>query len=134
MLWNVDIRSPSASSWRDFGPLCVPLPDFGRRDSRFFLSRRRHYVQYFHFRCPSHVGCTDLKLVSGNMSDAFSLASCALAGSLQDQLRDFIRLRDEGQVTRFNLYGLGAHPLGHEALEVRIDRAVLGRNGVIARL
>src|SRR5712671_5398773 len=64
----------------------------------------------------------------------FSLTSCAPAGSLQDQLRDFIGLRDEGQVTRFNLYGLGTHALGHESLEVRIDRAVLGRNGVIARL
>jgi hypothetical protein len=32
------------------------------------------------------------------------------------------------------LDGLGAHALGHEALEVRIDRAVRGRNGVIARL
>src|SRR3954451_11731714 len=44
--------------------------------------------------------------------------SCALAGSLQDQLRDFIRLRDKGQVTRLHLDDLGAHPLGHEALKV----------------
>src|SRR5437660_8197615 len=35
---------------------------------RFFLSRRGYYVQDMHFRCPSHVGCTDLKLVSGNIS------------------------------------------------------------------
>ena len=84
---------------------------------------------------PSHVGCTDLRLVSGNMSPiCFSLTSCAVTGSLQDQLRDFIRLRNKGQVTRFNFYGLGAHALGHESLEVRIDRAVLGRDGVIARL
>src|SRR4029077_3428787 len=64
----------------------------------------------------------------------FPFTSCAQTGSLQDQLRDFIRLRNKGQVTRFNLYSLGTHALGHESLEVRIDRAVLGRNGVIARL
>src|SRR5258708_775766 len=58
----------------------------------------------------------------------FSLTSWALASSLQDQLRNFIGLRDERQVTRFNLDGLGAHALGHEALKVRVDRAVLGRN------
>jgi hypothetical protein len=44
-------------------------------------------------------------------------------------LCDFIRLRDKRQVTRFNLYGLGSHALGHESLEVQIDRAVLGRDG-----
>src|SRR5258705_10943980 len=38
-------------------------------DADFFLSRRGHYVQDMHFRCPSHVGCTDLELVSGHMSD-----------------------------------------------------------------
>src|ERR1700758_1377720 len=62
------------------------------------------------------------------------LTSCALAGSLQDELRDCIRLRDQRQVTRLDLYGLGAHTLSHESLQVRIDRAILGRNGVITRL
>src|SRR4029077_8029447 len=62
------------------------------------------------------------------------LTSCALAGSLEDELRDFIRLRDKRQVTRFNLDGLGTHALGHEALEVWIDRAVLGGNGIVTWL
>src|SRR5580704_15204868 len=33
-----------------------------------------------------------------------------------------------------HLDGLGAHPLGHEALEVRIDGAVFRGNGVVAGL
>src|SRR5882672_396092 len=45
------------------------IDDSGGR--RFFLSRRGHYVQDMHFRYPSYVGCTDLKVVSGNMSDVF---------------------------------------------------------------
>src|SRR3981081_1743319 len=45
------------------------VDDSGGR--RLFLSRRGHYVQDIHFRCPSYVGCTDLKVVSGNMSDVF---------------------------------------------------------------
>ena len=65
-------------------------------------------------------------IASASNSGSYALTSGALAGGLQDELRDFIRLRDKRQVTRFNLYGLGSHALGHESLEVRIDRAVLG--------
>src|SRR6195256_3724946 len=58
------------------------IDDSGGR--RFFLSRRGHYVQDIHFRCPSHVGCTDLKLfrpsstregVIGNSGVAISLGN-----------------------------------------------------------
>src|SRR3982074_2252269 len=58
------------------------IDDSGGR--RFFLSRRGHYVHDIHFRCPSHVGCTDLKLfrpsstregVIGNSGVAISLGN-----------------------------------------------------------
>jgi hypothetical protein len=35
-------------------------------------------------------------------------------------------------MARIHLDGLGAHALRHETLEVRIDRAIFGRDGVIA--
>jgi hypothetical protein len=59
-----------------------------------------------------------------DVQQRMTLTSCALTGSLQDQLRDFLRLRDKGQVTRFYLYGLGSHALSHETLEIGVDRAV----------
>src|SRR5882762_1396011 len=54
----------------------------------------------------------------------FSLTSCAMAGSLQDQPRDFVGMGDQREVAGLYLDGPGAHPPGHEALKVRIDRAV----------
>ncbi len=51
-------------------------------------------------------------------------SSLRLTSRLQNQLRDHVGLRDQGQVTCLYLDGLGSHPLGHKALEVRVDRAV----------
>jgi hypothetical protein len=75
-------------------------------------------------------------------ADATELAATAdrdwlsglLSRGFEDQVRDFVGMGDQGEMARLHLDGLGAHAFGHEALEVRIDRAVLGRNGVIARL
>ncbi len=52
--------------------------------------------------------------------------SALLSGGFQDQRRDLVRMGDQSEVTRFHLDGLGAHALGHEALEIGIDGAVLG--------
>jgi hypothetical protein len=41
---------------------------------------------------------------------------------------------DQRQVARLDLDRSRAHPLGHEALQVRIDRSVLRGHGVEARL
>jgi SAM-dependent methyltransferase len=57
-----------------------------------------------------------------------------LSPGFEDQVGDFVGMGDQCEMARLHLDGLGAHALGHEALEVRVDRAVLGRNGVIARL
>ena len=57
-----------------------------------------------------------------------------LTGGFEDQPRDFLRVRDHRQMAGLHLDGLGAHPLGHEALEVRIDGAVFRGNGVVAGL
>src|SRR6478609_5373165 len=57
-----------------------------------------------------------------------------LSGGFEDQPRDFLRVRDQREMTGLHLDGLGAHSLGHEALEVRIDGAVFRRNGVVAGL
>ena len=51
-------------------------------------------------------------------------SSRRLTSRLQNQLRDHVGLRDQRQVTCLYLNGLGSHPLGHKALEVRVDRAV----------
>ena len=69
-------------------------------------------------------------------SQEISVAEAALTlpGRLQDQARDRVGLRDQGQVARLHLDRLGAHALGHETLEVRIDGPVLRRNRVPARL
>src|SRR6476620_4326410 len=56
-----------------------------------------------------------------------------LSGGFEDQPRDFLRVRDQREMAGLHLDGLGAHPLGHEALEIGIDRAVLGRNRIEAR-
>jgi len=57
-----------------------------------------------------------------------------LSPGFEDQVGDFVGMGDQCEMARLHLDGLGAHALGHEALEVRVDRAVLSRNGVIARL
>src|SRR3954468_20010846 len=43
-------------------------------------------------------------------------------------------MRDERQMAGLNLDRVGAHALGHEALEIGVDRSVLSRNGIEARL
>jgi hypothetical protein len=42
--------------------------------------------------------------------------------------------RYQRNVTRLDLYRLGAHALGPKALEIRVDGPILRRNGVPARL
>src|SRR3984893_17793989 len=61
-------------------------------------------------------------------------ASGLLSGGFEDQPRDFLRVRDQREMAGLHLDCLGAHPLGHEALEVRIDGAVFRGNGVVAGL
>jgi hypothetical protein len=43
----------------------------------------------------------------------------------EDQPRDFVGMGDQREMAGLHLDGFGAHPLGHEALKVRIDRAVI---------
>lgn len=49
----------------------------------------------------------------------------ALPRGVQDQIRDLSRMGDQRQMTGLHFDRLGAHPLGHEALEIGIDRPVL---------
>jgi hypothetical protein len=49
------------------------------------------------------------------------LPSCGF----EDQLRDFVGMGHQREMAGLHLDGLGTHPLGHEALKVRIDRAVI---------
>jgi hypothetical protein len=51
-------------------------------------------------------------------------ASSLLSRGFKDQVRDFVGMGDQREMAGLHLDGLGAHPLGHEALKVRIDRAV----------
>ena len=48
-----------------------------------------------------------------------------LSRGFEDQPRDFVGMGDQREMAGLHLDGLGAHPLGHEALKVRIDRAVI---------
>src|SRR5215472_9597436 len=57
-----------------------------------------------------------------------------LSSRFKDQARDRIGLRYEGKVACLDLDRRRAHALGHEALEIGIDRAVFRRHGVPARL
>jgi len=49
-----------------------------------------------------------------------------LSSRIEDQVRDHVRLRYEGNVACFHLYRLCAHALCHEAFEIRIDGPVFG--------
>src|ERR1700733_7000425 len=66
-----------------------------------------------------------LLFVKASYCHSTSPSSCALAGSLQDELRDFVGLGYQRQVTRLHFDGFGTHPLGHEAFEIGIDRAIV---------
>src|SRR5579871_5479415 len=55
---------------------------------------------------------------------ACDCGSGLLSGGFEDQAGDFIGMRDQGEVARIHFDGPGVHPLGHEALEVGIYRAV----------
>ena len=59
--------------------------------------------------------------------------SCA-SGGFQDQVRDLLRMGDERDVARPHLDRRRAHTLRHEAFEIGVDRAILGRDRVEARL
>jgi hypothetical protein len=52
-------------------------------------------------------------------------SSGLLSRGFEDQPRDFVGMGDQREMAGLHLDGLGAHPLGHEALKVRIDRAVI---------
>src|ERR1700682_4379014 len=51
-------------------------------------------------------------------------SSGLLSRGFEDQPCDFVGMGDQREMAGLHLDGLGAHPLGHEALKVRIDRAV----------
>ena len=51
-------------------------------------------------------------------------SSGLLSRGFEDQPRDFVGTGDQREMAGLHLDGLGAHPLGHEAFKVRIDRAV----------
>jgi len=48
---------------------------------------------------------------------------------LQDWVRDRVRTRDQREVARLYLDRLRAHSLGHETLQVGIDRPIFGMAG-----
>jgi hypothetical protein len=60
--------------------------------------------------------------------------SPAMASSVQDQIGDLVRMRDQRQMTGLNLDRLGLHPIGHEALQLGRDRPVFRGDGVPTRL
>ena len=66
--------------------------------------------------------------------ETLACASGLLSGGFEDQPRDFLGVRDQREMAGLHLDCLGAHPLGHEALKVRIDGAVFRGNGVVAGL
>jgi hypothetical protein len=72
----------------------------------------------------------------GEQEPALSVpgARSSLSGRLQDQLRYYLGLRDQREVTRLRFDRLGAHPLRHEALEIRVNGPVLRRHRVKTRL
>src|ERR1700752_31327 len=72
--------------------------------------------------------------VAAAVSPSTSRELAKLSGGLQDQICDFDGVGYQAEVTRLDLDRPGTHPLGHEALEVRIDGAVLRRDRVEARL
>jgi hypothetical protein len=60
---------------------------------------------------------------------------CTVSTSrFQNQIRNRLRLGYQRNVTRVDLDRLGAHPLCHEALEIRVDGPILRRHRVPARL
>lgn len=61
-------------------------------------------------------------------------ASLSRAGGLQDQVCNLAMVGDQGDVTGLQLDRLGVHALGHKPLEVRVDGAVFGRDGIEAWL
>src|SRR5262249_51441940 len=58
----------------------------------------------------------------------------SLSGRVKNESRDRVGLRYEGKMPRLYLDRFRAHALGHEALEIGIDRAVFCRDSVPARL
>src|SRR4051794_38150933 len=52
-------------------------------------------------------------------------SSDLLSRGFENQPRDFVGMGDQREMAGLHLDGLGAHPLGHEALKVRIDRAII---------
>src|SRR5262245_7641827 len=57
-----------------------------------------------------------------------------LSGRLENQIRDRVGLRYEGNMARFDLDRFRAHAFRHEAFQIRIDRPVFRGHSVPARL
>ena len=58
----------------------------------------------------------------------------ALSRGFQDELGNLVGMRDQREMACLHLDGLGAHPLGHKAFEIGIDRPVFRGNGIETRL
>src|SRR3984893_7828996 len=58
----------------------------------------------------------------------------AVSRGFQDELGNLVGMGDQREMAGLHLDGLGAHPLGHEALEIGIDRAVIRGNRIETRL
>jgi hypothetical protein len=69
-----------------------------------------------------------------NGLDLVGAQSAATASSVQDQIGDLVRMRDQRQMTGLNLDRLGFHPIGPEALQLGRDRPVFRGDGVPTRL
>src|SRR5258708_860810 len=52
-------------------------------------------------------------------------SSGLLSRGIEDQPRDFVGMRDQREMAGLHFDGFGAHPLGHEAFEIGIDRSVV---------
>ena len=53
---------------------------------------------------------------------------------MRDEPGDLVRVGDQRQMACLHLDGLCVHALGHEAFEIRVDRAILGRDRIPAWL
>ena len=50
--------------------------------------------------------------------------SAALSSGLDDKLGDLVGMGDQREMACLDLHGFGAHALGHETLEIGVDRSV----------
>src|SRR5258707_4418656 len=62
------------------------------------------------------------------------LSLAELRRSFRDEPGDLVRMRDQRQMACLHFDGLCVHALCHEAFEIRVDRAILGRDRIPAWL